>query len=655
MQKVVGWLLILVGIAGATGVRAQPCPAGLCTAPQGRTYWVDAQAGDDKHPGTEQKPWATITRSTRADVLQPGDMVIIRAGTYHEAILPTTGGAPGRPIRFMAHPGERVVISGAAPLTGAWQPAGADWALSWPFPPLWTRRVHDGVPHDDDARRRDLIILDGRVLQPVYRRADLRDSTYFLEGSPDAPNTLYVRLPAGSHPAAGIWQTSRLPHLFRTSPNEISCLASESLGFFHLVGLIFEHVANEAQQGAVCIGGEGSVLEGVTVRWTNGAGVLVSGENHRLTGVEAYYNGMSGIRGERCDRCVVEHSTSRFNNWKGYAPFWESGGGKWLYTTRSIFRELDFSDNAGPGLWLDMYNSENTVENSRFHGNYGVNLFIEYQSNDNLVRNNVMTGARYARPSFFGYGLLIHASDRNTVLHNTLMANEGGGMRIRADDRGDAIGNRYLNNLFIANLKFQGLTGRDLAFENHRGIAQARSNQGDGNVFWGRRSATSAYQTFYLRLLNTSGDEVLRTSDLAVWQARLQTDRSSWTLEPDANHGLDTTDVIAGWRVGAASVLRASAMPLPEPSAVWEDVDREPRPPVGADPGADQFVGAAPLAGDASGDGRLSAFDAALILLALETGNGISQTQIHAYDRSGDGLVTRHDALLVLEAIAASD
>jgi len=648
-----GWFV--GGMFLAPYVRAQECPTGVCAAPEGRTYWVDAHAGNDNNPGTEHQPWATISRSTRPGVLQPGDAVVIRAGTYREAILPSTGGASGRPIRFMAHPGERVVISGAIPLPGVWQLAGADWALPWPFPPLWTRRVHDGVPHDDDARRRDLIIVDGRVLQPVYRRADLRDSTFFLEGSPDTPTTLYVRLPAGSHPSTGIWETSRLPHLFRTSANEIGCLAGEALSYFHLSGLLFEHVANEAQQGAVCIGGEESVLERVTVRWTNGAGVLVSGEGHQLTGVEAYFNGMSGIRGERCDRCVVERSISRFNNWKGYAPFWESGGGKWLFTTRSVFREVDFSDNAGPGLWLDMYNTENIVENSRFHGNYGVNLFIEYQSNGNIIRNNVMTGARYARPSFFGYGLLIHASDQNLILHNTLMANEGGGIRIRADDRGDAAGNRYLNNLFVANLKFQGLTGRDLAFENHRSLALARSNQGDGNVFWGRRSATSEYQTFYLRLLNTSGDEVLRTSDLAVWQTQLQTDHSSWTLQPDAHHGLDTTDVIAGWRIGAASVLRGTAVPLSGSSSVGEDVDREPRTTAGADPGADQFVAAVLLAGDASGDGRLSAFDAALILRALETGQGVPDRYPPAYDRSGDGIVSRHDALLVLEAIAAAE
>ncbi|MEZ4698891.1 MAG: right-handed parallel beta-helix repeat-containing protein [Rhodothermales bacterium] len=614
-----------------------------------RLFWVDGAAGDDRSAGTEAAPWATIGRSMQPGVLRPGDAVIVREGRYHEAIVPPAGGLPGRPIRLLAFPGDSVIVSGAMPLNGSWLREGGDWVLPWPFPPLWTRRVHDGVPQDDDARRRDVIILNGQMLKPVYRREDLYESAFYLEGSPDAPSRLFVRLPASIDANRQRWETSRLPHLFRTSDNETSCLSGTQRSYFHLIGLTFEHVANEGQQGAVCIGGEGSLLEDVTVRWTNGAGFLISGAGQTVRGAAAWYNGMTGIRGERCDRCLLEHSLSRRNNWKGYAPFWESGGGKWLYTTRSVFRYLEFSENEGPGLWLDAYNTGNTVESSRFHGNYGVNLFIELQSNDNVVRNNVMTGARYARPSFFGYGLLIHASDRNLVLHNTMMANEGGGMRIRADSRGAAVENRYDNNLFIANLRFQGLTGRDLAFENHRTLEAARSNQGDGNVFWRRRYATSSYQTFYLRLLNASGSDILSTSDLAAWQLRLQTDLHSWSLSPDAAHGLDTTDTLAGWRMREASILRGTAHPL---ARVETDIDGEARPADGADPGADQYGGPGPrliAPGDASADGRLTAYDASLILRSLR---GIA-TGPGAYDATGDGRVDAGDVVYLLKRIAA--
>jgi hypothetical protein len=624
--------------------------ADLSSLPAGRVFWVDGSTGDDRNPGTATHPWATFARSTREGTLQPGDVVFIRAGTYHEPLLPTAGGLPGRPIRFAAAPGERVIVTGAAALPGTWVRDGADWVLDWPFPPLWTRRVHDGVPHDDDARRRDVVILNGQMIRPVYRRADLSEGRFFLEGSPDRPTRLFVRLPAGTDANRQRWETSRLPHLFRTSRNEVSCLSGEQMGYFHLSGLTFEHVANEGQQGAVCVGGEGTIVEEVTVRWTNGAGFLFSGKNQIARGVTALHNGMSGIRGERCDQCLLERSVSKYNNWKGYLPFWESGGGKWLFTTRSVFRELDFSENEGPGLWLDAYNTYNVVERSRFHGNYGVNLFIELQSNDNVIRNNVMSGARYARPSFFGYGLLIHASDRNRVVHNTMMSNEGGSLRIRADDRGRAVDNRYLNNLFAANLAFQGLTGRDLAFENHRSETEARTNRGAGNVFWARSSTSTNYQTFYLRTLNAPSEAVMRTADLGVWQRRMRTDSTSWLLAPTAGHGIDTTDALAGWRITGASVLRGRAVMLPADLEAITDIDGDPIPRAGATPGADQPAASAPsIPGDASGDGDLTAFDAALILRWVA--NPSVSPPASAYDATVDGRIDLRDALLVLRRL----
>ena len=138
-------------------------------------------------------------------------------------------------------------------------------------------------------------------------------------------------------------------------------------GYFHLIGITFPHTANDGQMGAVCAGDEGSIIENVTAEWTNGSGFLISGINHVIRGVRAYQQRHERDQ-RRCLRqlCTVEYSESKYNNWKGYKPFWESGGGKWLYTTNSTFRNLDFSDNEGPGLWLDMDNFDNVIESSVF-------------------------------------------------------------------------------------------------------------------------------------------------------------------------------------------------------------------------------------------------------------------------------------------------
>jgi hypothetical protein len=530
--------------------------------------------------------------------------------------------------------------------------------MTWTLPPLWVRRVNDGVPQDDDARRRDVLIADGQMLKAVYERANVTEGTFFLEGSPSNPTTMYAWLPDGKNPNQAVMETSRTNNLFTPSGSESNCNVGEERGYFHFVNLTFKHTANDGLTGAICVGSEGSLIENVHAEWNNGAGIFMRGKNHVARGVSAFSNGMSGIRGEYCDRCLLEHAESRYNNWKGYNPFWESGGGKWLYVTNTTLRYLNFSDNEGPGLWLDTENYNNVVEHSVFDNNYGVNLFLELQTNGTIVRNNVMTRARYARPSFYGYGLLIHAANDNLILHNTLMANEGGGMRIRADYRGRATGNRYYNNLFVANTKFRWGTDHrasELSFEQHESVADARTNKGEGNVLWYRNYATHEYHTFQFR--PESGTIVIRSSSLPDWRNTAQTDYQSTVADLSVAHVVDTTDALGGWRLALGSQFIGQGVPLPaDVPPVLADFDGDPRPLLGADPGADQFASdvppddsAAGVPGDASGNGLITALDASLV---LQHASGLASLSGRpSADASGDGAITAYDASLILKYI----
>ena len=620
-------------------------------------FWVDQANGDDLNPGTEAQPWKTIRRAAENTSITPGDAIIIREGIYYEAIRPQVGGVEGRHITYAAYPGDDVVVSGLRNIPGTWIEDGENWYIDWPFSPLATRRVHDGHPRDDPARRRDVLVVDNQMLSPVYALADLREGAFYLEGSPDAPVRMHVRMPRGKSPATSTIQTSTLSHLFNPSDNPEYCTLGQNVrGYFRLIGLQFRHVANEAQEGAVCSGSRGALIEDVSVEWTNGAGFLITGDRHVIRGTKAWHNGMSGMRGSHCTHCLVEKSSSKYNNWKGYDPFWESGGGKWQHTENTVFKEVDFSDNQGPGLWLDIHNTNNTVEQSRFDNNYGVNLFIEYQSNGNTIVNNVLTRARFARPAFFGYGLLIHASNQNVVLHNTFMANEGGGMRIRADDRGRAIQNRYYNNLFVANTRVLNdgqRRGSELAFEEHRTLEDARSNLGAGNLFWKRNYATHEFHTFQFRPSGASGTRVLRSSNLAQWQNFAQTDHHSQTLSAALNHVADTTDYRNGWRLIEGSQVIGKAVSLPSDIApVRFDFDGNPRS-ISNDIGAHQYQGARLeplLIGDVSQNGTITALDASLIFKLSR--DGIPADQDLLADTSGDGKIDFDDAALVLKYIA---
>jgi len=82
-----------------------------------REYYVSPD-GSDRNSGSREAPLATIQKA--ADAMQPGDTCILRAGVYRQTVRPPRSGRKGQPIRFVAAPGERVVLDGTEPIAGPW-------------------------------------------------------------------------------------------------------------------------------------------------------------------------------------------------------------------------------------------------------------------------------------------------------------------------------------------------------------------------------------------------------------------------------------------------------------------------------------------------------------------------------------------------------
>jgi hypothetical protein len=74
-----------------------------------RTYYVDGTKGSDDNVGTLDRPFKTINKA--AQILQPGERVVIAEGVYRERVDPARGGSgPEKLISYEAAPGANVVI-----------------------------------------------------------------------------------------------------------------------------------------------------------------------------------------------------------------------------------------------------------------------------------------------------------------------------------------------------------------------------------------------------------------------------------------------------------------------------------------------------------------------------------------------------------------
>lgn len=84
----------------------------------GAGTYIVAPDGDDAAAGTPSAPFRTVTKGV--SVARAGDTVLVRAGTYHEAVTIEQSGTAEAPIRLQAYPAETPVLDGRNEIPGQW-------------------------------------------------------------------------------------------------------------------------------------------------------------------------------------------------------------------------------------------------------------------------------------------------------------------------------------------------------------------------------------------------------------------------------------------------------------------------------------------------------------------------------------------------------
>ena len=304
-----------------------------------KTYYVDNKApnADDNGPGDQARPFRTIGKA--AEVLQPGERVVIASGIYRECIRPARGGTgPSQMISYEAAPGATVCIRGSEVLKDGWRQQsitpgfGGPGAAGQPGVTVWRHDLSEALFPDaynpfalpsimgswgwlDGAtvdfgpylRRRGLVFADGRPLEPMEQLRELA-----MKNLPPAPDftqkpTPQNGLPArrrggpvmqeiGGEPTARFWTdydgtaiyvrlASGTPadHLIEVTTRQHTFLPAQSgIGFIRVKGLTFQHGGNAypfPQYGMVSLaGGDHWVLEDNVLEWANGMGLDIGSD-----------------------------------------------------------------------------------------------------------------------------------------------------------------------------------------------------------------------------------------------------------------------------------------------------------------------------------------------------------------------------------------
>ncbi len=435
-------LALLVGVAAPAGAR---------------TWVVDQRSprAADSGPGTERRPLKTISRA--AELAQPGDTVRVHAGVYREWVRPARGGVEGRPITYVAAPGERVAVKGSE----VWKPR---WLAVPGRPGVFTGRLDPalfGAYNPYRAKLRNVegrktqgqVFVNGRPLTEVDSTDDLTRTPGSWMASAEG-DAVSVHFPDGVRDPAG-------PLVELTVRNHIFAPVKRGLGYITVRGFTFEHCASDSQGGfwevgappqageVSCRSGHHWVIENNIIRWCKAVGLDCGSETeqpvldgqptpklvgyHLIRGNIVGDNGETGITGLGQIGTRILGNVIERNNLLHFNAV-EEAGIKTHYLINGLIEGNLVRDNEADGIWVDNVWQGTRITRNVLINNRSSGIFVELGAGPGLVDHNIIA---YTRPGTYrqdprGDGFYSHDASGVTVAHNLIFgcANYGIFMRL---------------------------------------------------------------------------------------------------------------------------------------------------------------------------------------------------------------------------------
>ena len=462
-------LFAFLGCLFTINVNAQQLPSGLSftnwadETTYKKVYYVNQnhpEASDD-NTGTGSAPFLTISKA--AEVLQPGEKVIIHSGVYRESIRPARGGKDAQSmISYEAAKGEQVNITGNIEIEATWEPSVhptnektysqnlwqadlkqiLDMNAPNPFNQSnatskqmkimsWATEL-DGTPPYTLVR--GMVFQNGERLIQLAHYGDLTrvKGSFWVDTK---KQILHIHPFHYADPNEETMELTRFEQLFK--PKEIAT------SYLHLKGLTFSHAGNGFMRtgvGAVFVnGGNHWIFEENTIHSVNSVGLEIGmdfTEDRKQTAEEksilrknkgghlvrnnSIYNcGTGGIQGHRNHQAKVTGNHLHHIGWQDTENYWECAAIKLLLCEEVLVSHNTFHDiGSANAVWLDWDN-----KNCRITANLiydirpamGGAIYIEAsRKTPNWIDHNVMYNIN-------NIAISVYDSD-NTVTFNNLIA-----------------------------------------------------------------------------------------------------------------------------------------------------------------------------------------------------------------------------------------
>jgi hypothetical protein len=392
------------------------CAACLAGAAQAATLRVTANGEGGTH--------RTLAEALKQ--LQPGDELVIGAGTYREALqLPERNWGQAQTVIRGERAGA-VLIKGSDRVEG-WESAGEGVFVKRGWRSNSQQVFVDGEP----LRQIGGTILNGypeRADHPMKAlhasqggiwpgrvaggRAQLVDNSFFYDA---AEQNLYVKLRQPSLEGRTVEASVRPFLIFGKGLRRI---ALRDLQLQH------SNTTVQNQNGAVTLLGNDLLLERIAVSHTDGNGFDLTGDRIAISASSANHCGQVGMKLRGRGNRIADSETS-YNNTRGFNPWWEAGGAKFVGDGGLKDSEIvnhRAIGNRGDGIWFDWLNDNNRVHRSVVAYNSGFGIHYEASSRARVYDNYVFGNGQR--------GIYLPNSPESVVAHNLVANNRMEGIAL---------------------------------------------------------------------------------------------------------------------------------------------------------------------------------------------------------------------------------
>ena len=368
------------------------------------------------------------TISEAATKAEPGDTVVIHDGIYRETVTVEKSGTEEKPIRFVAAPGENVVITGADEIREWRKEPGGERVFSAPWSHRFIGWSKTGTHPDDDYHkmigRCEQVFILGYPLLQVLDRAMLSRGTFYVDL--DAKR-IYVCPRDGA-------DLSKKPPLVESSARPL--LWRSKGAYVHLRGIRFRYAANMAQQGAVQIEGDHGVVEDCIFESMNSSGATFAAKDLIVRRCVFQNNGQLGFGATRAHDLLFSECIVRNNNVKGFSRGWEAGGDKLVLCRGAVLEKCQFISNRGNGIWFDIGNEKCVVRNCLIADNEDAGIFYEISYGLHAHDNVIVGNGFNETPGAWGAAAAISlSSSPDCIIERNLMVGNREGFNFREQNR----------------------------------------------------------------------------------------------------------------------------------------------------------------------------------------------------------------------------